>query len=110
MLDKETIEIFKKSLKNKESELEALVKEMKNPPDFGDDVDSYEEEAEEAEAFSANLGKEKLFHERLHQIKSALKKIKEGAYGKCEKCGKEISVELLKVNPESQLCRKCKTN
>ncbi|PIY58866.1 hypothetical protein COY97_01965 [Candidatus Wolfebacteria bacterium CG_4_10_14_0_8_um_filter_39_64] len=29
-------------------------------------------------------------------------------YGVCEKCGKKISLDILKLAPESRLCKECK--
>ncbi len=41
------------------------------------------------------------------RIGDCLKMIKEGTYGSCEKCGKEISVERLKAFPTATACFKC---
>jgi DnaK suppressor protein len=45
----------------------------------------------------------------LIDIEEALNKIEEGRFGKCDKCGKDISIERLKVIPFSKLCIKCQT-
>jgi len=42
------------------------------------------------------------------KIQRAVKKLDEGTFGVCEKCGKEISEERLKVRPMATLCIKCK--
>ena len=72
------------------------------------------------EQFNKKLEKEKMeireelekhkqtYKERLADIDSALKKIKNGKYGVCEKCKKEISLKLLKIDPESRMCQECK--
>ncbi|MCD6489235.1 MAG: TraR/DksA C4-type zinc finger protein, partial [Thermodesulfobacterium sp.] len=44
---------------------------------------------------------------KLRNINLALKKIKEGKYGICEKCHKPIEIERLKARPEAKLCMKC---
>ncbi len=44
----------------------------------------------------------------LKKIEKALKKIDDGTYGICEKCGKCISFERLKLRPVAELCIKCK--
>ena len=44
----------------------------------------------------------------LADIDLALRKIQEGGYGVCEKCKKEIPLEILEVDPESRLCKECK--
>jgi DnaK suppressor protein len=45
----------------------------------------------------------------LHNIEEALAKIDEGRFGKCDKCGKDISIERLKAIPSTKLCIKCQT-
>jgi DnaK suppressor protein len=45
--------------------------------------------------------------ETLIKIDEALRKIKEGTYGKCEDCGEDISVERLKVLPFAIYCIDC---
>jgi len=45
--------------------------------------------------------------ETLLKIDEALRKLKEGTYGKCEDCGEEISEERLKVLPFAIYCRDC---
>ena len=44
----------------------------------------------------------------MRKIGRALEKLEEGDFGVCEKCGKEISEERLKVRPMAALCIKCK--
>ncbi|MBT8456024.1 MAG: TraR/DksA family transcriptional regulator [Rhodobacteraceae bacterium] len=41
------------------------------------------------------------------RIHAALKRIDEGEYGFCVKCGEEISEERLDVLPDTPFCRKC---
>ena len=45
----------------------------------------------------------------LMDIEEALQKIEEGRFGKCDKCGKDISIERLKAIPFSKNCIKCQT-
>lgn len=40
----------------------------------------------------------------LFEIESALKKIKKGTYGKCERCSKPIEVKRLEVKPSAIYC------
>ena len=40
-------------------------------------------------------------------IKVALLKIKNGTYGKCEKCGKQIEIGRLLAMPTAQYCLSC---
>ena len=44
----------------------------------------------------------------MKKIKTALEKLEDGDFGVCEKCGREISEERLKVRPMAVLCIKCK--
>lgn len=55
----------------------------------------------EAEALAAQL------EEALSNVKAALKKIDEGTYGVCEKCGKSISPARLEAKPASAYCIDC---
>ena len=40
-------------------------------------------------------------------IKAALKRIEDGEYGDCAKCGEAISEERLDLLPETPFCRRC---
>jgi len=46
--------------------------------------------------------------ENLLKIDEAMRKLKEGTYGKCEDCGEEISDKRLKVIPFAIYCIDCK--
>lgn len=67
-----------------------------------------EDEAEEVEEYVTMLPIEYSLETRLKDINLALEKIEKGRYGRCEKCGKAISKERLKVCPEARTCQKCK--
>lgn len=45
----------------------------------------------------------------LHKIEESLNDIKEGSYGLCKKCGKEIPNERLNFLPYAQYCVKCQS-
>lgn len=64
--------------------------------------------ADEVEEYINRLPVEYILEIRLKNITSALKKIKEGEYGTCEKCGKEISLKRLEIYPEAKYCLECK--
>lgn len=66
-----------------------------------------EDAADEVEEYVTLLPIEYNLELRLQDIGLALKKIKESGYGKCEKCGKEISEERLRIYPEARTCGKC---
>ncbi len=110
MLTKENIEALKKKLLESKADLEAQVADLNKTPEFGSDVDDFEEETEEAEEFSKNLGEAKAFRDRLENVVRALHKIEEGTYGTCEMCKNDIELPLLEVDPESRLCKTCKVS
>lgn len=66
-----------------------------------------EKAADEIEEYSTLLPIEYALETRLRNINLALKKIKKGRYGICEKCGEEIEERRLKISPEARLCLKC---
>lgn len=74
-------------------------------PDFGDKED---ENAAEVAAFEGNLSMEKNLEISLFNVNKALKKIEEGNYGLCEKCGKMINPERLRAFPSATACMDCK--
>ncbi|MFA5386485.1 MAG: TraR/DksA family transcriptional regulator [Candidatus Paceibacterota bacterium] len=83
------------------------LKELKAIPDFGSELDP-DIETDESEEFSNQLAQAQVLKGRLADIEIALSKIGKGTYGICENCKKEISPEILKIVPESRLCKECK--
>jgi len=67
-----------------------------------------EKAADEVEEYSTLLPIEYTLETKLKNINLALEKIKKGKYGICEKCGKKIDKERLKVCPEAKFCLRCK--
>lgn len=65
---------------------------------------SLEEEADEVEEYETRLAAEHSLESLLLQVNKALERIKKGIYGKCAKCGKEISPERLQANPAAEFC------
>jgi DnaK suppressor protein len=67
-----------------------------------------------AETATATLGREIDYtlgensEEVLSQIDAALKRIEEGTYGTCARCGKPIAPERLEASPWASLCIDCK--
>ena len=45
---------------------------------------------------------------QLRDVERALRKIEDGSYGSCERCGEPISPERLEALPYSTLCVSCK--
>ena len=109
MLSQENLKELENKLLQEKSELGSEIQNVeKTAPDFGADTDSFEEEADEAEELSTQFGINRTLKERLDDIEAALGKIGSGDYGACEKCRGEISLELLRLDPESRYCRQCK--
>ena len=77
------------------------------PPDFGSDTTDEDERVDKAEELVAELSIDRQLETRLTNVNAALAKMEQGRYGVCEKCGKEIEVERLKVNPEAQTHTSC---
>jgi RNA polymerase-binding transcription factor DksA len=44
---------------------------------------------------------------RVEQIKKAMRRLEEGTYHTCERCGREIEPERLEAIPETALCTNC---
>lgn len=66
-----------------------------------------EKAADEVEEYETLLPIEYTLETKLKDINLALEKIKKDKYGRCEKCGKEIAAERLKISPEARFCFKC---
>lgn len=71
--------------------------------------DSFSEtNADEFEEYDALLSVEYALEIKLRDINSALRKLKQGRYGICEKCQKNISQNRLRICPDARFCLKCK--
>ena len=107
-LTKEDLHFLKGKLEDLERTLSKQVKELDAPPDMGSDVDEFQEKGDEVEQFGVNLGIEEVDKERLERVQEALQKIKSGSYGVCASCGRDIEIAVLKTDPESAFCERCK--
>ena len=74
-------------------------------PDYGEKED---ENAAEVADFEGNLRMEKNLEVSLFNVNKALKKLDEGNYGLCEKCGKMINPDRLRAFPSATACMDCK--
>lgn len=66
-----------------------------------------DENASEVEEYTDNLSVEANLEKQLKEINEALEKIESDDYGKCEKCGNEISEDRLKAYPAAKTCVNC---
>ena len=107
---KEKLEAEKKKI---EERLQSFAKQNKDVkgdwktvyPEFNSG--HLEEEADEVEEYANLLSVEHVLEKELKKINNGLERIKKGDYGLCQKCGKPISQERLKVYPQAELCKKC---
>jgi RNA polymerase-binding transcription factor DksA len=97
----------KESLEKERLLLLEEIKKSEKPSNFGDDVDGFDEKTDETEDFSNKLAEAGDLKMRLEEIDVALSKIRNGNYGICADCGKEIEAEVLSVSPEAPLCKSC---
>lgn len=111
-------EKFKVLLTEELTNLEAQLKTVgrKNPANPADweaveggetEVDSAEEGdvAEAIESYENNSGIVAQLEPRLNEVKSALEKIENGSFGKCEVCGESIEEDRLEANPAAKTCK-----
>lgn len=75
-------------------------------PQFGEHTSEQDENEDEVEEYEDLLPVEHTLELRLQDINLALKKIEQGNYGICEKCGNPIELDRLKANPEAKTCVK----
>lgn len=88
--------------------IESRIKKLYKAPEFGNDVDSGDEETSESEEFGKQMAIAQKYKEQLADVDSALQKINKQKYGICERCGKPISEDVLEAVPHSRLCKECK--
>jgi RNA polymerase-binding transcription factor DksA len=105
-------ELLENELKTLETELGTVGR--KNPDQKGDweateaeDIDPAEdaEVANSIEIYENNKGILNQLETRLNEVKSALKKIEDGTFGKCEVCGEAIEEDRLEANPSAKTCK-----
>lgn len=107
MIPKQEIVKLEAALKQEKKRLEKEIKGL-GTPDLGSDVNDEDEETDETEETVNQEAVLQSLKGRLKDIKLALDKIGANAYGICEECGNDISLDILRVAPESRLCKDCK--
>ncbi|MGL5642938.1 MAG: TraR/DksA C4-type zinc finger protein [Paraclostridium sp.] len=117
------IKKYEKALLKEKSSIVNLVSEMEDNTVFGNTTQHTSEKYTSGELSSydnhlADIGTEVYMQEmqnsltnhekfKLNEIEDALYKIKNGNYGMCEKCRKNINEERLEFIPETRLCSNC---
>jgi len=108
-MDKKKIEQYKKRLEERQQELRRIV--SRNVQDGRDaDLESAQDIADKA---ANSYTKEFLFsqsnNERqlLAQVEEALARIREGTFGECANCGKDMNPKRLEAVPWAKYCIEC---
>ena len=82
--------------------VEAMDSELRKPLSA-----DFEEQADDLESQDALEAIEKSELQEIRQIQQALKRISEGTYGVCTKCGADINSKRLKALPTATTCISC---
>lgn len=77
-------------------------------PNFTDEMGDEEGSAAEVAEYEVNLNVEQDLKRALRDTVRALKRIKDGTYGICKYCGKQIPEERMRARPTSGSCIECK--
>lgn len=111
------IQHFKEVLLKEEKVLETDLSSIgrKNPqnssdwegtiPENGTDEADDLEVADSLEQFENNTAEVENLEKQLNDVKSALSKIENGNFGKCEVCGKDIEEDRLEASPSAPTCK-----
>src|SRR3989338_4751607 len=103
---------LEKELKKLEGELRSVGRiNPANPKDWEATPDKMDimkadanEVADSIESYEGNTAILKQLEIRLNEVKGALERMKDGSYGKCDVCGKEIEMKRLEANPAASTC------
>ncbi len=110
-MDQETLKSIRDSLEGELRTIEHQLGEYGVAVDGGVDLSVDEGFADSAQA-TAERSEMLSFIEQLQatraEVLAALRRIDEGVYGKCERCGREIPPERLEALPTATLCVTCK--
>lgn len=108
-MDKKRLEQFRKKLEARQMELRRVVSNTELAGRSAD-VETAQDIADKA---ASSYTKEFLFsqsnNERqlLHQVESALARLREGEFGNCVSCGKEVNPKRLEAVPWTRFCIDC---
>ena len=106
------LENKKQILKNQLSKIAKKDKNLKDDYDaqfenFDGEVMDISNEATEVSNYQNKLSLEATLELQLRDVRKALDRIKQGKYGQCEKCGKDIKPERLEALPHAGVCLDC---
>jgi len=103
-MSEEFIASQKEILLAEKSQLDAEEKGLKTRPDF---TGSMDDNASEAADFENNQSIDKQISTTSKKVAAAIKRIENGTYGTCTKCGLLIEHGRMKVLPSAELCATC---
>jgi DnaK suppressor protein len=108
-MDKKKLDTFKKRLETRQQELRRMVSRSQQDGRSADE-DTAQDVADRA---ASSYTKEFLFHQSnndrqlLQMVENALSRIREGTFGECISCGKEINPKRLEAVPWTRHCIEC---
>ena len=108
-MDKKKLEGFKKRLETRQQELRRMVSRTQQDGRSADE-DTAQDIADKA---ASSYNKEFLFHQSnadrqlLQMVENALARIREGSFGECISCGKDINPKRLEAVPWTRHCIEC---
>jgi DnaK suppressor protein len=108
-MDKKKLDYFKKRLESRQLELRRMVTRTEQDGRTVDE-DSAQDIADRA---ASSYTKEFLFHQSnndrqlLQMVEGALERLREGSFGECISCGKEINAKRLEAVPWTRHCIEC---
>jgi DnaK suppressor protein len=109
IMDKKKLETFRKKLENRRNELRQMVVRNQQDGRTADD----EATQDVADRAASSYNKEFLFSQSnndrqlLNMVDGALARIREGSFGECVSCGKEINAKRLEAVPWTRHCIEC---
>jgi DnaK suppressor protein len=110
LMEKKKLDAFKKRLETRQQELRRTVN--RNQVD-GRTADEDTAAADIADRAASSYNKEFLFSQSnndrqlLQMVENALARIREGSFGECIQCGKEINAKRLEAVPWTRHCIEC---
>lgn len=110
-LSKEALAAAEERLREELAHIEKELIELGASPDGSVDVafdEGFADAAQTASERAKVLSLVEGLMTRLDDVRVALRKIPQGTYGLCERCGKEINPERLEAIPAARLCISCK--
>jgi DnaK suppressor protein len=108
-MDKKKLEYFRKRLESRQQDLRRMVSRTQQDGRTVDE-DSAQDIADRA---ASSYNKEFLFHQSnndrqlLQMVEGALDRIREGNFGECISCGREINPKRLEAVPWTRHCIDC---